>query len=344
MDNIWTPIRPEFGSGCLEMIDPRKIEQHDVCQPRVNGTDPKVVASYASDMRDYDASTKDNTRLGWQQFKRIECVKTAEGTYILYSGFHRLAAMLKVGYETIEVYYVDGTLQDAVILSKGENADNGIRRTNADKAHVVRSCLLDDALKKWSNEQIAEWCGVAPKTVKNHEDRLCKSQSGKDYQRPTVRFYLKPDGSIGEKDTSEIGKRDPAGCRKALKKQLTAQENLDDIDTAELSKTYNLTTAQVKKLRDEVWESELARARKLWEKSYTKVRTDWMNDEALSKNRWNGKPLPRSRLNRWICLSPPRPLQKQIVVSNPARTINCCSVKRTLSSRLDTISVTRLGG
>ena len=282
----WTPIRQAFGSGFLEMVDPRKIERHDICQPRVNGTDPVVVAEYASDMRAYDEAYQDSNIIGWQKFLRIACVKTAEGAYILYSGFHRLAAMLEVGYETIEVYYVDGTLQDAVMLSKGENANNGIRRTNADKAHVVQSCLLDSELNKWSNEQIAEWCGVAPKTVKNHEDRLCKLQEkqGKDYQRPAVRLYLKADGSIGEKDTSEIGKRDPAGCRKALKKQLTAQGNLDDVDATELAKTYNLTTAQVEKLRDEVWESELARARKRWEKSYTKVRTAWMNDEALSKN------------------------------------------------------------
>ena len=67
------------------------------------------------------------------------------------------------GYETIEVYCIDGTLQDAILLSKGENANNGIRRTNADKEYIVRSCLLDAELRKWSNEQIAEWCGVAPK-------------------------------------------------------------------------------------------------------------------------------------------------------------------------------------
>lgn len=203
----WTPIQTGWSGGYFETIDPQQILQYQECQPRVNGVDPNVVAEYAMDMRNYDEAEKGVP--GWKKFPHIYCVKTHDDRHILVSGFHRLDAILRVGYERIEVYCIDGTLQDAILLSKGENANNGVRRTNADKEYIVRSCLLDVELRKWSNEQIAEWCGVAPKTVKNHEDRLCKLQreKGEDYNRPTVRLFMKKDGTVGEKDTSEIGNR-----------------------------------------------------------------------------------------------------------------------------------------
>lgn len=207
----WIP-KTGWQNGYIDSgVDPALIEQYQECQPRVNGTDPEVVAEYEKDMRKYDEIFKEQGVLGWQKFPHISCVKTDDGRYILVSGFHRLDTIRKIGYERIEVFCVDGTLQDAILLSKGENTNNGIRRSNADKEHVVRSCLLDEELKKWSNEQIAEWCGVAPGTVKNHEERLCiyQRQRGENYERPVVRFYMRKDGSIGTKDTTRIGDRNP---------------------------------------------------------------------------------------------------------------------------------------
>lgn len=203
----WTPIQTGWSGGYFETIDPQQILQYQECQPRVNGLDPNVVAEYAMDMRNYDEAEKGIP--GWQKFPHICCVKTRDDRHILVSGFHRLDAIFRVGYERIEVYCIDGTRQDAILLSKGENANNGVRRTNADKEYIVRSCLLDAELRKWSNEQIAEWCGVAPNTVKNHEDRLCiiQREKGEAYDRPVIRLFMKKDGTVGEKDTSEIGNR-----------------------------------------------------------------------------------------------------------------------------------------
>lgn len=203
----WIPIQTGPNQGRFETIDPGIIERHKACQPRVDGTDPKVVADYAMNMRVYD-ETKEHGLPGWKKFPHIYCIKTEDGKYILYSGFHRHDAMLQVGYDAVEIWIYDGTLQDAILLSKGANANHGVRRTNADKEYVVRSCLLDDELKQWSNEQIAKWCGVAPKTVKNHEDSLCKLQSenGELYTRPTQRKRLSESGDVEWIETARIGK------------------------------------------------------------------------------------------------------------------------------------------
>ena len=200
----WIPILQPERYTIEPDIDPQRILVNPECQPRKDGTDADRVTEYALEMKSRDP-------LGWRSFPKIRCVKDEKGVYHLYSGFHRLEAILRNGYETIEIEYVDGTYTDAVVLSKCENADHGVRRTNADKEHIVMSCLQDTELRRWSNEQIAKWCAVDPKTVANYEARLSgKSREDGDepYTRPAVRLFLKKDGTIGEKDTREIGKRE----------------------------------------------------------------------------------------------------------------------------------------
>ena len=203
----WIPIQTGWSNGYLETIDPQKIVQYQECQPRVNGTDPEVVTEYALDMREYDEALKEKGIPGWKKFPHLYCVKTDNNQHILVSGFHRLDAILKVGYEKIDVYCIDGTLQDAIVLSKGENANNGVRRTNSDIKYVVQACLLDDELKQWSNPQIAKWCGVSAQTVNNHEKSLAKfaSENEEDYLRPTRRKRLSKHGEIEWIETAKIG-------------------------------------------------------------------------------------------------------------------------------------------
>ena len=197
----WKPVHP--GTGKYTKTDPKSIIVLGECQPRVGGIDEQLVEEYASDLRGYDEHSPGK---GWQKFPHIECIDD-NGDFILYSGNHRLKAMLDVGYSEVEIYLVKGTRQDAIVLSKGENALNGKRRSNADKAHVVRSCLLDDELKLWSNRQIAEWCGVAHPTVASQEKSLenFTSENGETYQRPTRRKRLDRYGEIEWIETNKIG-------------------------------------------------------------------------------------------------------------------------------------------
>ena len=224
----WKPAQSFFQKeirGNLILLNPHDIVRIPECQPRVDGTDKKLVDDYAQDMRDYDAFYADHDPpiQGWQKFPRISCVHDPKVGYILFSGNHRLEAILQVGYAEVEIHYFTGTRQDAIVASKKENASNGKRRTNADKAHVVKSCLLDDELKLWSNRTIAKWCGVTHGTVAKHEESLVKFTSengGELYTRPTRRKRLSKSGEIEWVETASIGNGNPEKpSRKELKRK-----------------------------------------------------------------------------------------------------------------------------
>ena len=209
----WKPIIAMDAStgGKLTNVNPTEIVVLPECQARVDGTDKALVAEYAADMREYDERIKEGESEypthGWQEFPNIRCIHVPDIGHVLISGHHRLKAILDVGYEWILAYSVPGTRQDAIVWSKQQNADNGKRRTNADKAHVVKSCLLDPELKLWSNQTIAKWCGVSPNTVNNHEISLCnlQSENGESYTRPTRRKRLSKSGEIEWIETASIG-------------------------------------------------------------------------------------------------------------------------------------------
>ena len=232
MDQLtWTPIMNLWNKISIEKdVNPNDILLLPECQPRVKGIDPKIVEEYATDMREYD--DKGNIQ-GWKVFPQLSCVKTPDVEIILVSGFHRLEAIIDVGYEKINVCYVEGTRQDAIMLSKQENKNNGIRRTNADKEHVVKSCLLDPELCQWTDSQIAKWCGVAPNTVRNYEKSLCNLHS-ENYERPVRRKSFNKHGEVEMIDTSAIGKH-------------TLKPKTDDRETNKLLK-------QKQKIFKEIWD------------------------------------------------------------------------------------------
>ena len=226
----WKPILSMDAStgGKLTTVNPAEIKVLPECQARVDGTDDTLVAEYAADMREYDERIKESESEypthGWQEFPNINCIHVPDMGHVLISGHHRLEAILQVGYEEILVYSVPGTRQDAIVWSKQQNADNGKRRTNADKAHVVKSCLLDDELKLWSDRTIAKWCGVTHGTVAKHEKSLVNftSENGEPYTRPTRRKRLSKSGEIEWVETASIGNGNP---EKPNRKNLKAKHH-----------------------------------------------------------------------------------------------------------------------
>lgn len=88
----------------------------------------------------------------------IICVK---GELILTDGFHRVAAMRKVGEDQVCVVISDGTKTDALKAALSANISHGLRRSNADKRRAVVMALGDATLQKWSDRKIAELCGVS---------------------------------------------------------------------------------------------------------------------------------------------------------------------------------------
>jgi hypothetical protein len=81
--------------------------------------------------------------------------------YYLADGFHRYFAHKKLGKASIGCNVVTGTLRDAILFSKGANADNGLHRSNATKRKCVNDMLDDFEWQFWNNAEIAKACRVS---------------------------------------------------------------------------------------------------------------------------------------------------------------------------------------
>lgn len=100
----------------------------------------------------------------------------------LADGFHRFHAYRKAGAIQIDADVRVGTRRDAILYSVGANAAHGLRRTNEDKRHAVRTLLADKEWGAWSDRQIADACGVSHPFVAamRKPERAAKQQESRD--------------------------------------------------------------------------------------------------------------------------------------------------------------------
>ena len=95
--------------------------------------------------------------------------------YILADGFHRLAACKKLGRETIGVEVNKGGVHEALHFALGANAEHGLRRSNADKRHMVQMAFNDPHYDDCSLREISEICRVSHTLVR----RIREEQNAK---------------------------------------------------------------------------------------------------------------------------------------------------------------------
>ena len=103
--------------------------------------------------------------------------------YYLADGFHRYFAHKKLGKASIGCNVVTGTLRDAILFSKGANADNGLHRSNATKRKCVIDMLDDFEWQFWNNAEIAKACRVSAEYV-----RRIKAERG--VKTETVKYKM----------------------------------------------------------------------------------------------------------------------------------------------------------
>jgi hypothetical protein len=89
------------------------------------------------------------------------------GSYWLGDGFHRVYAAKEARLRVIAAVIHEGTQRDARLFAAGANRTHGLKRTNDDKRKAVSSLLLDAEWVTWSNQKIAEHCGVSGQMVAN---------------------------------------------------------------------------------------------------------------------------------------------------------------------------------
>jgi hypothetical protein len=118
----------------------------------------------------------------------------------LADGFHRVAGARAAGHTTICGTITTGSRRDAVLHSVGANSNHGLRRSNADKRKAVETMLADVEWRLWSDNKIAQACGVSDKTV-----AAVRAISGNSEDAQAVRTVMRG-GKSYRQDTSKIGK------------------------------------------------------------------------------------------------------------------------------------------
>lgn len=159
-----------------------------VMQPRI-GIDDEVVEEYAQAMRDGD------------QFPPLQVYEVDDECFVV-DGWHRVYAADRAGLTDLPARVTVATdKRDAILASAGANTRHGLNRTNDDKRKAIRTVLLDEEARQWSDREIARWCKVHHETVANVRSEM---EASGEIARSTDRKYVR-DGQEITVDTANIG-------------------------------------------------------------------------------------------------------------------------------------------
>jgi hypothetical protein len=126
-------------------------------------------------------------------------------TFWLADGFHRFWATQKARRDAILAEVHQGTKRDAQWYSFGANANHGLRRTQADVAHILKTMLLDEEWAGKSDGEIAKHTGIPRRTVYDHRQRIL-GESAKYDSGP--RSFIHPKtGKPATMNTANIGRK-----------------------------------------------------------------------------------------------------------------------------------------
>ncbi|NMG10594.1 ParB N-terminal domain-containing protein [Brasilonema sp. UFV-L1] len=121
--------------------------------------------------------------------------------YWLIDGYHRNAALEKLGESKILVEIRCGTLKDAKWHSYSVNQHKALKRSNADKQRAIIGALKHPYGACRSNVKIAEHCGVDEGTVRAWRKKLeSRGEIAPNYERTVTR-----QGKTYSQKTTRIG-------------------------------------------------------------------------------------------------------------------------------------------
>ena len=122
-------------------------------------------------------------------FPAIDVFHSDDRIHYLADGFHRLLGAKKAGELSIPSRLHKGSARDAFLFACTANQTHGLRRTNADKRHMVTRFLSDQEWAKWSDRRIAEQCGVSQtfvSSLRSQVTTVVTSNSADDLPVPRV--------------------------------------------------------------------------------------------------------------------------------------------------------------
>lgn len=144
------------------------------------------------------------------EFAPIVVYRESGRNHWIADGHHRYHAAKKAKLKTIRADVRDGNQREALLYALSANRTHGLKRTNEDKRHAVKKLLADKEWRSWSDQRIAEHCGVSVDLVASVWDAEFASNGE---ERPTVRKALR-EGREYEVDVSKINEKPRPGPKK----------------------------------------------------------------------------------------------------------------------------------
>lgn len=174
-----------------EAIELRRIRIDGGTQPR-EAIDQATVDEYAEAMRSHRA-----------RFPPVIVYFDGANAWLA-DGFHRYHAAVKAEWQAIDCEWREGTLEAAKLYAASANAKHGLRRTAGDKRRAIEMVLSTDEGQRWTQEHIAQHCGVSKQWVSDvmgkNPDRTSPHPSTHIVKRANVAAALaeNPDASNRE--------------------------------------------------------------------------------------------------------------------------------------------------
>jgi len=148
-----------------------------------------------------------------------------DGTsYWLADGFHRLQAASRCDQAAIEVDIRQGTLAEAQWYSYSVNQSHGMRRSNEDKRRAVEAALSHPFAGRYSDNEIANHCGVHRNTILTYRNHLAQNV----HDTPTQRIVTR-NGTTYTMNTANIGQSTPATTPPPVTEQPELQQAEEEL-------------------------------------------------------------------------------------------------------------------
>jgi ParB-like chromosome segregation protein Spo0J len=196
-------------------------------------------------------------------------VVKVDDRYILVDGFHRYAALKKLGDYEVEVTILKGeTEEDAKYMSWAANKTHGLHRTNADKRKTVLEMLNHPEYGKQADRQIALHIGVSHTYVSLMRNRQAEPPKASTFTPPPVKpepveekeeindqevmiqTLMEENARLNNVLAMESLPADEKDAGKALIEELQAEVKLLTVELDSVKKsrdTYQAENAQLKK-------------------------------------------------------------------------------------------------
>ena len=172
-----------------------QIRWNDNTQARAR-LDPELIAEYSTAMREGTV------------FPPVVLFRQGE-RYWVGDGHHRCQAARWANCETIPAEVREGGPRDAFLYACSANASHGLRRTNADKRHMVSRLLKDQEWSRWSSREIGRQCEVSHTFVDQlRQERAAGRTSDVDVltgNSATEVMFTTRHGTVATMDVSRIG-------------------------------------------------------------------------------------------------------------------------------------------